>query len=195
MPKPVDGGLPVVIYGPDGNPLMTVDSPAKISADDGAITTLGATDDDMVAAGAVGSLSAKIRRLSNDINELLTRVGEVGDNPTINTILERLKAIKEGVPLTGSLSTITQSVIPVTSESQQVLTTNPDRKYAMLINDSDTVIYIKIGAAAAPGEGIRLNPNGGVYEMSSSIGNLHTEAINAIHNSTGNKNLLIVEGV
>lgn len=97
--------------------------------------------------------------------------------------------------LTGRLTAITHSVLTVTTTSQQVLAANPDRKYAMLINDSDTVIYIKIGAPAVVGEGIRLNPNGGSYEMSSAIGNLHTGAINAIHGGTGTKNLLIAEGV
>lgn len=99
------------------------------------------------------------------------------------------------VELTGSLTAITHSVLTVTSTSQQALAANPGRKYAMLINDSDTAIYIKIGAPAVVGEGIRLNPNGGSYEMSSAIGNLHAGAINAIHVGTGNKNLLVLEGV
>jgi len=95
----------------------------------------------------------------------------------------------------GSLTTITHSVLAVTTSSQQALAINTNRKYVMLINDSDTVIYLKIGAAAVANEGIRVNSNGGVYEMSSAIGNLHTGVINAIHGGAGNKNLLIVEGV
>lgn len=96
---------------------------------------------------------------------------------------------------TGSLTTITHSELPVTTSSQQALAANANRKYAALINDSDTVMYLKTGAAAAVNEGIRINPNGGVYEMSSAIGNLYTGAINAIHGDTGTKNLLIMEGV
>lgn len=113
------------------------------------------------------------------------------------TAAKQWRAGKDAFPveLTGSLTAITHSVLTVTTTSQQALAANPDRKYAMLINDSDTVIYIKIGVLAVVGEGIRLNPNGGSYEMSSAIGNLYTGAINAIHVGTGNKNLLVLEGV
>lgn len=95
----------------------------------------------------------------------------------------------------NTLTAITHSVLAVTTSSQTALAANADRKYAMLINDSDTAIYLKIGTAAVANEGIRINPNGGAYEMSSTIGNLYTGVINAIHGGTGDKTLLITEGV
>ena len=108
---------------------------------------------------------------------------------------EVLQSEKIPVQLTGSITTITYSVLATTTSSQLALAVNTNRKYAMLINDSDTAIYVKIAATAVANEGIRLNPNGGAYEISSAIGNLHIGEINAIHGGTGTKNLLIVEGV
>jgi len=95
----------------------------------------------------------------------------------------------------GDYTTPTHSAVTVTSTTTQALAANANRKYALLINDSDTVIYIKLGAAAVANEGIRLNANGGSYEMSDLHGNLYAGAINAIHGSTGNKTLLVTEGV
>ena len=55
-------------------------------------------------------------------------------------------------------------------------------------------IYIKIGSAAVLNQGIRLNSNGGSYEMSKELGNLSTAAINAISTS-GSKNIIVTEFV
>lgn len=78
--------------------------------------------------------------------------------------------------------------------SGTVVAANANRKYALLQNDSDTVMYIKIGATAALSQGIRLAANGGYYEML--IGqNLDTRVINVIHGGTGSKVLLVTEGV
>lgn len=93
------------------------------------------------------------------------------------------------------LTAITHSVLTVTTASQTALAANANRKYASFQNDSDTAIYLKIGAAAVANEGIRINPNGGSYEMSAAIGNLATGTVYAIHGGTGTKNLLIAEGV
>lgn len=98
------------------------------------------------------------------------------------------------VPADNSI-TGTSSTLAVTTASQLALAANANRKYASFQNDSDTVIYLKVGAAAVANEGIRLNPNGGSYEMSPAIGNLELTAVYAIHGGTGNKNLLIKEGV
>ena len=61
------------------------------------------------------------------------------------------------------------------------------------MNDSDSAIYLMIGAAAVANQGIRINANGGAYEMSAANGNLDTRAINAISAIAG-KILLVTEG-
>ena len=95
----------------------------------------------------------------------------------------------------GSYTTATHTTLNVTTNTQAALAANANRLYALLVNDSDTTIYIKIAAAAVANQGIRLNANGGSYEISKKLGNLNTGAINAIHGGSGNKVLLITEGV
>lgn len=99
------------------------------------------------------------------------------------------------VRIMGAIIEVSHSKLAITATSGQVLAANLNRKYALLANDSDTTIYLGLGVTAVAGEGIPLNPHGGSYEMSSAIGNLYTGVINAIHSGTGNKNLLITEGV
>lgn len=55
----------------------------------------------------------------------------------------------------------TSSGISVGSDTTTVLTSNVNRKQAVLVNDSDEEIYLKYGAEAAVNSGIRLNAYGG----------------------------------
>lgn len=89
----------------------------------------------------------------------------------------------------------THTVATVTMASGEALAANGDREYALFINDSDTVIYLKLGATAVVNQGIRLNINGGSYEMSRAFGNLCQRVVNAIHGGSGDKLLLVTEGV
>ena len=147
-------------------------------------------------------------------------IGEVQTNPISNTILGRLKdlltgiilgsgtniigkvgidqttpGVTNGVSVVGSLANVTHTAVNATVVTGEVLAANTNRKYALIINDSDATVYIKIGAAAVLNQGIRLNAYGSSYELSHSNGNLNTGAINAIHGGAGNKALLVTEGV
>jgi hypothetical protein len=84
-----------------------------------------------------------------------------------------------GAVLVGAISTL-------------VLAANPERRYLILTNDSDSPIYLAIAVAAVLDQGIRLNANGGWYEMLEGQ-NLHTGAVYAISNA-GAKNLCYQEG-
>lgn len=90
--------------------------------------------------------------------------------------------------------TLAHTIATIGVASGVALAANANRKYALLVNDSDSAIYIKIGAAAVLSEGIRLNAGGGSYEMSVGYGNLDTRVINAISSGAG-KVLLVTEGV
>ncbi len=59
-----------------------------------------------------------------------------------------------------------------------VLAANTARRGLVLVNDSAATIYISLNGDAVIGSGIRLNANGGAYEMT--LDNLSTQAINAI---------------
>ncbi len=95
----------------------------------------------------------------------------------------------------GEYATPTHSELSVTVASQVALAANVNRLYALFINDSDSAVYLKLGAAAVAHEGVVLNPNGGNYPMSKQIGNLYTGAVYAIHGAVGNKVLTVLEGV
>ena len=100
-----------------------------------------------------------------------------------------------GISDADAYTTPAHTAVNVTTTTGAVLAANANRLYALLVNDSDTVIYIKLGAAAVANQGIRLNADGGNYEMSAMLGNLYTGAINGIHAGTGNKVLMMTEGV
>ncbi len=87
--------------------------------------------------------------------------------------------------------TPTHSFKTVTGTTQEALAANPDRRYALLINDSDEAMYLGIGVAAVANRGIRLNAAGGSYEISEEAGALFQDAINVIGGTT--KILLITE--
>jgi hypothetical protein len=116
---------------------------------------------------------------------------DMGDGTFARVVYAESTAVAE----TGAYTTPTHSVATVTTVTGAALAANAARLYALLVNDSDTAIYIKLGAAAVANQGIRLGANGGSYEMSKKLGNLYTGAINAIHGGTGNKVLLVLEGV
>jgi len=74
----------------------------------------------------------------------------------------------------------------IAANTTELLAANASRSYALLQNDSDTAMYIGIGTAAVANTGLRLNANGGSYEMSRATNNLTNLAINALA-SGGNK--------
>lgn len=92
-----------------------------------------------------------------------------------------------------SLTYGTQVGVDVTTASTEVLAANTDRLWVLVINDSDTVIFCKVGAPGVLNEAIRINASGGSIEISQHFGNFTNLAINCIHGGTGNKVLLVME--
>ncbi len=81
----------------------------------------------------------------------------------------------------------------MTSSTAEVLALNDDREYALFVNDGSVDVYLKIGVAAVANQGIRINANGGFYEMSRAVGNLSDVAVNGITVS-GSATVLVTEG-
>jgi len=79
----------------------------------------------------------------------------------------------------------------ITTGSGEVMPANKSRTGAIFINDSDTAIYLALGRVATVNTGIRLNANGGAYEITKN--NPFKGQINAIHGGAGNKVLCAVE--
>jgi len=110
--------------------------------------------------------------------------------------------VSESNPLpTTAVTCSTNEIIPthtavnVTNASGQIVGANNNRKYLLIENDSDEVIYINLGNAAVVNRGIRLNSNGGAYEISAGLGNLYVGTINAVHGGIGIANVMITEGI
>ena len=84
----------------------------------------------------------------------------------------------------------TNDVIAVDATTTEILAANAQRLYALVVNDSNETIYLALGVEAELHKGIRLNANGGSYEIDSN--NFFIGAINGISTS-GSKNVTIVE--
>jgi len=179
--------------------------PAKESGKLGDISTaIGATDDAMVEAGAAGTQSAKLRRVTKGLEDLKTLIVLGGGT----NVIGKLRLVTaNGDEITdddadavrtkdtdGVYTTPTHTHPSVGSGTTQALAANANRLYGLFVNDSNETIYLKLGADAVLNQGIRLNANGGSYEMSKKLGNLYTGTINAIC-ASGGKVLLVTEGV
>lgn len=77
----------------------------------------------------------------------------------------------------------TSGGVTVGSSSTAILAANPDRKSATIVNASDEVVYLQLGATAVSGQGIYLAASGGAFNIDKN--NLFTGAINGICASGG----------
>jgi len=93
----------------------------------------------------------------------------------------------------SEFTSVTNTAVSVGDTSTTILAANANRKYALIVNDSDTNIYLALGAAAAVNSGIRLNANGGAFEIN--WANLYKGAIYGIHAAAGlTKVVTVIEG-
>jgi hypothetical protein len=84
-----------------------------------------------------------------------------------------------------------QGAVAVGIGSTLVIGANLERRYLILTNDSDAAIYVGFAAGAVLNQGIRLNADGGWYEMIEGQ-NLYAGAVYAI-SAAGGKNLCYLE--
>ena len=95
-------------------------------------------------------------------------------------------------PLVRPIRTVTDSFATIGAASGLALAANVQRVNAVFVNDSSETIYLARGNAAVIGSGIRLNANGGSYEIDSS--NLFLDDVYGIATGAGS-NLTVSEGV
>lgn len=72
--------------------------------------------------------------------------------------------------------------IDLTTADVLILGKNPGRVSAIMSNDSDTICYIALAVPAVANQGIRLNANGGTYEINSTnpwFGEIHAISVGA----------------
>jgi hypothetical protein len=95
--------------------------------------------------------------------------------------------------VTDGIENPSQPVIGVQETSTEVVPENPNRTYLLLVNDSDTDIYVRFTEEAEVGVGFVVASKGS-YEMNKGLMNIYRGRITAIHAGTGVKNLLVTEG-
>lgn len=83
------------------------------------------------------------------------------------------------------------SSVLVGDTSTPVIGANPNRKFLILVNDSDESIYVSLGSPAVMNEGILVGSFGGALNIDASM--LYRGEVTAICES-GNKRLTICEG-
>lgn len=66
----------------------------------------------------------------------------------------------------------------VGNTTTEIAAANTSRRYLSIVNDSNEAVYLGIGEDAVMNKGIRINANGGAYEMLGLV--LSFKAINGI---------------
>lgn len=137
-----------------------------------------------------GRIDAIVDKL-NKIIDILEVVPGPPAPPEIASIISRLDSIIKRLEK-GVISSVKPGFhyMDVGTTSAVVLDTELNRTYALLINDSDTDIYLELGKEAKLNQGIRLTPNGGYFSID--LINTYTGKIYGIC-SAANKRLLVIE--
>ena len=77
--------------------------------------------------------------------------------------------------------------VTVALNSTTIIAANSDRRFVVIVNDSDEDVYLNLSGTAVINEGIRINANGGSY-----VEDIYTGIITGIC-ATGGKNVTVVE--
>lgn len=96
-----------------------------------------------------------------------------------------------GVKTDKTFSSGVNSRPSITSTASTILTSNSNRKYAYIMNQSGQNVYLKLGDTAVATEGILLAPLA-IYEITAN--NLWTGSISAIKSGGGSVNIEVFEG-
>lgn len=130
-----------------------------------------ATDVDPVLAGGVYNDTSQYH---NDGDAVVFQTDELGSQYVMS-------------PVATSVSIYS---VTVSSSSTQALSSSSNRVSAVFTNDSNQVIYLSLDGTAAMNAGIRLNPNGGSYEINAT--NMFRGYVYAIC-ASGGANLCVIE--
>lgn len=161
----------VTINNASGGSAVNIQDGGNSITVDGSITVTQATGTNLHAVIDSGTIST------------ITNVIHVDDNSGSLTI-------DGAVTVATGFSSGSNTLPNATTTSSTVLAANPNRKYAYINNQSGSTIYIKLGAAAVVGQGIKL-VNDSKYEITRD--NLWLGTVNAITNA-GTHALDIFEG-
>lgn len=89
-------------------------------------------------------------------------------------------------------STATNASSTVATTSRVIVNANVARQYLAIVNDGDQDVYLNFRATSTAGTGIRLNANGGAYEMDITSSNVYVGPVSAV-TSTSTSAVTIIE--
>jgi hypothetical protein len=160
---------------------------------DGIEGLLGTLGTQTTSAAILAKLSADPANQTT-LAALLAKFGSLGQKAMSGSAPVVLASDQAPFPITrnGVARAMAHTVGTAGIATSTALASNANRKYALIVNDSANVVYIKLGATAALNTGIRLNANGGSYEINET--NLYTGIIDCI-SSVAAQTLLVTEGV
>ena len=198
----------VYLVDEEGNPISLtnpLDVTASFTGGDieiGSVEIKDGTTDTRAVVDATYGLSVDVKRaalptgaaLDTSITSLSAKFGSVGQKTMAASAPVVLASDQASIPTTrtGTARTMAHTSPTAGTSSVTALTLNASRKYALIVNDSANVVYIKLGATAVLNTGIRLNAYGGSYEINET--NLYTGVIDCI-SSVASQTLLVTEGV
>lgn len=107
---------------------------------------------------------------------------DVQPAPVADQTLGASQNSSQSSPLTRYTTPATNSAVQCGTSNTTLLATSTSRIYAAIVNDSANTIYIALGYTAVGSNGIRLNANGGSYELDSS--NMYTGIVTCIASSS-----------
>lgn len=143
-----------------------------VTVANGADVAQGNTADAAVAAGAAGTVSAKLRAISRDIGAFLARLpAALGPQTAANSL-----SVTSSTVAAASV----EARVAASATSTQVLAANPARRRVVIVNDSPSAtLRLRFSATAASVNAFTylLNP-GDTYE--SPTGEVYTGAIQGI---------------
>jgi hypothetical protein len=160
---------------------------------DGLETALALLGTQTTSAAILAKLSAD-PATQTTLAALSAKFGSLGQKTMALSAPVVLASDQAAIPMTrnGTARTMTHTAPTAGITTGTALATNANRKYALIVNDSANAVYIKLGATAVLNTGIRLNANGGSYEINET--NLYTGVIDCI-SSVATQTLLVTEGV
>lgn len=156
-----------------------------VTVADGADVTQGAIADAVVAAGAAGTVSAKLRRLTTDLAALLAKLPAALGITTSANSLSIAPASDATFLIAGAIATRTDKSGTVTSggTAQTIIASNAARKGFEIQNQSTGDMYFSTLAVAVQGQpSVRIAP-GQLYETP--LGGSGTGAVSLIGATTG----------
>ena len=121
---------------------------------DTTITALGTLDADKATETKQDSIISELQALLTEATFEST-LGEVNATPTANTVLDRLKAIKDSIDsisiggslgATSAISTVASTI----TNNTTLLALDATRVSAKIFNDSTQVLYLAEGSGATP---------------------------------------------